>query len=114
MDNVAFAILFCVIPVVILNIFWLKAQKEFLLLYKKEFFPNTPLFPEEIVSLLFNQPTKFIKSIPYILFGRFMLFFKRYNDLDLNKSAKKVRNYFWIIFLILILNFLFQLFYFVL
>lgn len=114
MDNVTFAILFCVVPVVILNIFWLKAQKEFLLLYKEKILPKALLFPEEISSLLFSQPGKFIKSIPYILFGRFKLLWKKYDDPQLDKAAEKVRRYFWIILAILIFNFLFQLFFFVL
>lgn len=49
-----------------------------------------------------------------ILFGRFKLIWKKYNDPQLDKAAGKVRRYFWIILAILIFNFLFQLFFFVL
>ena len=113
-SNVVAFIIMAFVPIIIINIFWLKAQKEFLLLYKKKFSPKAPLFPEEIVSLMLNYPSRFIRSIPYILFGRFMLLFRKYDDPVLNKSAKKVRTYFWVILLILIFNFLFQLFFFVL
>lgn len=114
MSNLSFFFIFGIIPVIIINSFWLKAQKKFLSLYKKDFSLKTPLSSEEIINLCLNKPGHFIKNIPYILFGRFSLFFRKYNNSELNKTAKKARDYFWIILLILILNFLFQLFYFVL
>ncbi len=76
--------------------------------------PSKALFPDEIISGLFSSPKSLFSNLSWIIFGRFFLFFKKYEDHELNNQAKKVRRFFWLILIILVLNFIFQIFYFIL
>lgn len=114
MSNVLAFIIMAFIPIIVINFFWVKSQKQFIELYKKRLKPSFPIDPDGLLKYLFENPRGFVKKIPWILFGRLKLIWQKYDDPQLDKAAGKVRRYFWVILAILIFNFFFQLFFFIL
>lgn len=94
MDSFTLFVIIGVLPIMFINFFWAKAQVDFLRLYKRKVHTDLPIDFNDVSYLLFDNPLEFVKKIPWLLFGRFMLTFKKYDDLQLNEAAKKVRRYF--------------------
>jgi hypothetical protein len=93
-----------IVPFIPLTYFLVKAQLEFLSLYKKKYKPTHPVLPRDLKNVVHHKPQSILSEIKYLSLNTPSWYWKDYKDEQLNKLAKRVRLIFYFMLLIMIMG----------
>jgi hypothetical protein len=104
-------IILYIIPFLIFNHFAMKVGRQFGRLYKERRDPKAVFAPEEVNEKYMRKPRLFWYDAPKLLTQSLEIFWRDYQDEELNKLARKLSLYFLAQILLIMFNFLFFAYY---
>lgn len=96
------------IPILIAAIFWIKAQREFEEVYRLKKKPSFPVTQEERMRKVEKEPLKFLMESPRGTTVLWKESFKHHSDPELDKAAKAVKKWFYVVVLVFTLSIVFS------
>ncbi len=96
--------LYCILPLLLITLFSLPDQKKFGRLYKEKIDSDEAFSPQEINKKYKGKKDLFYQDSSKMFMVRMEIFWRDYQDKEMNRLAKRIRLYFILMLLVMFFN----------